>query len=297
MTNTVTLCTPHEHSNPYRESSKKHANWQLLRQHIVSQEQQTNTCTVHSILQNTTWSATDLWKEARLGHLRVGVRVGENDEEVSVLTYFDNVRTQWTTVSIVCGHSRETIVVLTAEEHPELTIVDICRCVEESCGGLWEPSVATAEEWSFLLYSSSEQSLLNTKVQMNTAWWSLDRFAHHMHDYSRVVEIVVYPCEFDSELRHELGLMSNRWVGGGGALNAQQGQQKQQEQTQKERSSLRKEQDAEYYQSLASDRAKAQQVSHLLVVDNASKTDEDMEADVPLTRRQLREARCRFFGA
>ena len=290
MTNTVTMCTPHDHSNPYRESSKRHTNWQMIRQHM--DDHPAEPCTVHSILQNTACTAADLWKEARLGHLRIGVWVcggesGNVDEDVSVLTYFDNVRTQWTTVTIVCGHSKEKIAVLTTDEHPALTIEEICRCVEESCGGRWKPSVATAEEWSFLLYSSHEQSLLNTTVHMQTAWWSLDRFAHHLHDYSRVVEIVVYPCEFDSGLKHELGLIGNRRVGGGAKFK---------QQAQQERSSLRKEQDNEYYSSLESDRAKAE-LAELADSGLTHKTTEAEETEMPLTQQQLREARCRFFGA
>lgn len=327
MTNVLTLCPAHRQCNPYRKSTSKHTKWNELCDYMDALA--TDRSTVYDVLQNTNYSAAELWKEARMDHLVVEVAWCGQTERISVVDWFDNVRKQWTEVQVVCGYSKEPIVVLQANDHTELTIHDICERVEEACEDVWKPTEEqSGKEWAFVLQSSDTQTLLNTTAEMQSKWWSSTRFAHHTHDYSKVACIEVYPCEFGLELKDELGLVGNRCtsVCTSVAVTPPQGQPKTTtNETTANWEALRQEQDSEYYASLQMDKAKqhqldqakqhqqsrrtttnqvtldqAKQANHeqqsknTTVNDTESVGEDDTEV-VPLTKAQLREARCRFF--
>ena len=310
--NVLQLCPPYDTRNPYRESSPKHAKWCELRECVNAHH--ATTLTVHDATERTSYSASELWKEARLRHLRIDVRWHDHPESVSVVDLFDNVREQWTSVQVVCGYSQETLSVLSAIDHPHLTVRDICRHVENTCGGVWKPAVPAASEWMFLLQTSGTQTVLNTVTHMSSKWWSLKRFAHHLHNYSELMRIEVYACDFDREVQREMDLTGNRLPcvphdGGPASPHVAVADT--------ERASLREQQDREYYASLLADKEKqkrspagaANRVA--IEVEDGKDVREggigksigksiDSVVDggevVPLTIEQLREARCRFLS-
>lgn len=294
LSNEVVLCLPHLQSNPYRTESVKHERWQQLCDYIIQKKQlvHTQSVSVFDILQNTTFTATQLWNEARLKHLDINIRPLQATTHTSVLTYFDNIRTQWTELSVVCGVSGEVVSCFNATDVPELTIQDICVSIENACGGVWTPPTKDAMEWSFVLQDSVEQTVISTRTQMQSQWWSIERLSYHTHNYAQIHTIKVFPMEYDAEIQQEFDLSSNR------QLYATQLQKD-------ERQQLRQEQDAAYYQSLEADVAKPTRTTRFSDSCSSETTTEiqtpeqqnenDTYIQTPLSAQQLREARCRFF--
>lgn len=296
MTNTVTLCAPHHQSNPYREPSAKHAKWEALCAFMHTRAP----TTVYDILRHTNYTASELWKEARLGHLSVVLTWSDESESVSMLACLDNVRTQWTELRVLCGTSKDTMFVIQKEQQPHLTLYDICAHVEQF-SDVWQPTHENAEAWSFLLQSSNSQDILNTTAHVHSKWWSTQRFGHPAHRFTTVVHIEVYPCLFGPDVQEEMGLGGNRCL----PLRHTQPQPQvappppsvTQTHAEDQYKHLRKEQDDAYFASLKADQAKKSEAdsdapSGALLDNNHDDHDDDV---VPLTTEQLREARCRFF--
>ena len=289
MPNEVIICPSYLHTNPYCINSTKHEQWQQLCDYMHTTNSNPNKISVYDILQHTTYTASQLWNEARLKHLEINIQPLQSQTISSALTYFDNVRCQWAELTVVCGVSGEPITIFRACETPELTVQDICITIEASCCGVWTPPSPHTTEWAFVLQESGQQSVINTKTQMQDKWWSVERFSYQQHNYQTICQLHVFAMEYDEEIQHEFDLALNRQT------YAQQWQNS-------ERQRLREEQDKEYYQSLEMDAQKkpdnsvcadacltepAQQEEHT--------EDREDSASKPMNIEQLREARCRFF--
>lgn len=299
MTNEVTLCAPHAPTNPYREASTKYAKWEALCAFIHTRA---STTTVHDILQHTNYTASELWKEARLGHLNVVLMWPDESVSVSMMTCLDNVRAQWSELRVMCGVSKDTLFVIQKEQQPQLTLHDICARVEQS-SDVWQPTHDNAVEWSFLLQSSNRHDILNSLAHVHSKWWSSERFGHAVHRFTTVVHIEVFPCLFGPDVQEEMGLCGNRSV----PLQHTQPQvvpppsvaQAHVDDSYKQLHHLREEQDDAYYASLKADQAKKKEADQAekKEADQAKKKEPSPDEDnaTPLTTKQLREARCRFF--
>lgn len=287
--NEVIVRSPHLSSNPYCTDSVKHERWQQLCDYVKKiKHTHIQSISVYDILQNTTFTAAQLWTEARLEHLDINIKPLHATIHTSLLTYFDNVRTQWAELSVVCGVSGETISIFNIADVPVLTIQDICVSIESMRDGVWALQMnADAVEWPFVLQDSVELAVVNTRKQMQSQWWSVERFCYRTHNYSQISKILVFPMEYGAEIQQEFDLSLNR--------------QSYAEQLQKnERQRLREEQNNKYYQSLEADVAKNACLSEITQSASEHKTmnesdDNDKEKDTKLSIQQLREARCRFY--
>lgn len=257
--------------------------------------------TVYDILQHTSYTASELWKEARLGHLSVVLTWSDDSESASILTCLDNVRAQWTTLRVLCGTSKDTLFVIQREQEPHLTLYDICTRVEQS-SEVWLPTHTNAEEWSFLLQSSNSQDILNTTAHVHSKWWSAERFGCSVHRFTAIVHIEVFPCLMGLDVQNEMGLCGNR------SLSLQHTQppplaaqppNTPQAKAANRYNHLRKEQDDAYYASLKADQAKKCKPDQDTPPIGTQLGDNDSsgigDEVVPLSTEQLREARCRFF--
>lgn len=288
MPNEVIICPSYLHTNPYCIHSTKHEQWQQLCNYMHTTNSNQQKCSVYDILQHTTYTASQLWNEARLKHLEINIQPLQSQTSSSALTYFDNVRNQWAELTVVCGVSGEPITIFRACETPELTVQDICITIEASCCGVWTPSSPRTSEWSFVLHDSGQQSVINTKTQMQDKWWSVERFSYHQHNYQTICKLQVFAMEYDEEIQHEFDL----------ALNRQHYAQQLQN---SERQRLREEQDKEYYQSLEMDAEKNPGISVCAdaclteLTQQEEHTEDCDNTEKPMNIQQLREARCRFF--
>ena len=291
----------------------KHQKWNSLITYLQTQKTDKETVCVHDIVTHTMLSASEVWKEARLGHLSVQLTTMSCD----VITYFDHIRQQWSSVDILYGDS-DTIhmTVENVVDDTPITMYDICKHIETHDSLAWAPESTDASEWSFLIYGSQIHQLLNTTQCMNEHWWSFERFAHHTHDYSTILSIRIYPCAFSKDIMRDMGLLGNRKnthavaSPNDSALPTSLAVPLCTENT----VSLRQQQDADYYASLAADQLKSRESSltsltprdkqmsleksQQSISQNHQSTDDiGQHDDKPLNREQLRKARCAFYDA
>ena len=301
------IVNPHtKYHNPYREGTLKHKKWNSLVAYVESH--MNATVCVYDVISNTSYIVSDLWKEARLNH--VSIQLFSSSTPCNVLDYFDNIRKQWEVVQVLYGDSDSVVLSIKNDDNGStITTHELCSQIEQFSSQEWCPNTPESSEWSFVIYDSHKHTLLNTTESMTKRWWSLERFAHHLHDYSTVCSVRVYPCVFDEEIKHDIGLSNNRIqsVSSSSHLVAEHSSTTLSVKPNDDSSALRKQQDEDYNASLAIDRVKTQKETESNAKSNSecavsSCTLPDSNApqfesnDIPLTREELRLARCAFFS-
>ena len=289
-------------------------------------------CTVPELLTTTDYTSAQVWKDARRKVLDVDVSF-DGEHWTPVITYLDNVRQQSAEVkAIVQWHDGTTEYhCWQANEHPSLTLQDICIWFETTHGHALQPASDTrsTSTWSFMVHDSRNHTLLNTTALLTepefNQWWSTTRFDPTQHDYHELLHLRITPLNLDTfepALLEAMDLNGNREP-----YQPRFDQQQQQIQWQRD-AALRQEQDAAYAAALEADRA-VQASSTLPTpvhttsgtsaepmdltgeegdnVENVQKVKESEDGkeaedtedteDTPLTRDQLRAARQQYFAS
>jgi len=316
MTATVALIP--SSCNPYRKHSQKHKQFETII--ACFQQQHQHELTVDTLTQEGV-PPSELWKEARMGHIEIRVQHHASDRAVHVSTYFDNVRSQWTRLNCFANDASDALLcTFEYKTHSGITIYDICRTIEEQCVQ-YTSFAEESDTWSFLLYDS-RNTLLNQTTNMRTKWWSPQSFLHNSHNFSDTVSIVVAPNMLDTDTQHDLGVVGNRTdtlttttttttrvVDNSSAAThpltppAPSGTGNKQLAA----SHLVQEQNTAYYESLSVDKQKKQHTNRVNpipipipissdVQDAKQDTSgEEVDHTQPLTREELRDARLQFF--
>ena len=216
-------------------------------------------CTVPELLTTTDYTSAQVWKDARRKVLDVDVSF-DGEHWTPVITYLDNVRQQSAEVKVIVQWHDGTTEdhCWQANEHPLLTLQDICIWFETTHGHALQPASDTrsTSTWSFMVHDSRNHTLLNTTALLTepefNPWWSTTRFDPTQHDYRELLHLRITPLNLDTfepALLEAMDLNGNREP-----YQALLDQQQQQIQWQRD-AALRQEQDTAYAAALVADRA------------------------------------------
>ena len=315
----VSVCPPFQHSNPYRKTSEKYEQFENIKVCLQSNPiQDISALTIKGI------RASELWKEARLGHIQIQIQYQDAPKSIPVIDYFDNIRNQWTqlqcfdTQCFDTDNHKTLLHTFHYNAHSNITIYDICCAIEEQCVQ-YTPFKEDDDTWSFLLYDS-QNLLLNQNNTMHTKWWSKKSFLHHSHDFSNIVSILVSPNMLDKDTQYDMDIVGNR-------VGNRVGNQKDKIKSNPDNlptthspshsptpilpenkplttTEMIEQQNKAYYASLSIDQLKNQEhnttesiVSNPIEDKNTIKINKEVIQDTqqPLTREELCNARLQFF--
>ena len=234
------------------------------------------------IIAHTSYTAEQLWKDARRGYLNVYVWSATTQAWVSVVTCLDNLRQQLQRVVITFNGVQ---MVITYEDARSLTVAGLCARIEQRFALALTPDDEST--WSFVLSDSvpREAGVINTRAacERERDWWT-QCIDPRTYDFGVCSTYTVTPLSTlgGAALAHEMQLTGNRQQYADAlATRAQQVRDRQ----------LREEQDAAFVASQAADRERAHTA--------ASVSAPDVEPDAPTlhpTPEELRAIRMQRFA-
>ena len=221
------------YKNPYRANTKRHAQFERIMDCLVSAPG--HQMPVHQFRSIVRLPSGELWKESRLGHLKVEFRrhneYSEWSSPISVISYLDNIRLQWK--EVVCKNQMTGQNMIRWREDGTgeysgvgLTLRQICLDIERWAQKMLSNKEASskmdhlaqcclrpedASTWGFMVFDSRE-TLLNTRDNMHSLWFDEKRFQANTHDFSSVVHLEVVPLDssIDEDTLRALGLLHSR---------------------------------------------------------------------------------------
>ena len=203
------------------------------------------------IIAHTSYTAEQLWKDARRGYLNVCVWSATTQAWVSVVTCLDNLRQQLQRVVITFNGVQ---MVVTYEDARSLTVAGLCARIEQRCALALTPNDEST--WSFVLSDSEprEAGVINTRAdcERERDWWT-QCIDPRTYDFGVCSTYTVTPLSTlgGAALAHEMQLTGNRQqYAKAQATRAQQALERQQ------RQQLREEQEEAFNASLVADRNK-----------------------------------------
>ena len=295
----------------------KTTKWKQFHQDLCTHTDKHTHVSVPMFLEETSWSAADVWKAARKGLVCIDAQfrhAQEDDSWTPVLEWFDAIRNHWQRVECHVYPSRDCAsaiqFVWDYHEHKTLTVGQMCERIEQSLPTYQYDGVAT---WNFVL-DASDHGTVNLTHNVHECWWTTTRFGLDYEYVKRAPIVSVYLLEQsiadDPTMLEDLGLYGNRNAYFGTAVTEPASAIDQVDIRAKEtylsnERELKHEQDEAYYESLQADKEKALLKDSIDMDQEESKTEEDhalvpdaadVMPDTPLTREQLRLARLQFYS-